>query len=268
MAYALIFGYKNNYLLGTILMAVPLVLIRLSQKQYIERTKVMVNELREKQQILEKSSEEINSLNTDLLDTMAEIIVLGDPYILGHSRRVASYATQIASLLGLQEKDSQTIRNASLLHDIGKLGVSSKILSKPSKLTADEYETVKTHVTLGADLVEKSPSLRPLVPIIRHHHEHYDGNGYPDRLKGKEIPLEARIVAASDAIEAMASNRPYRKGMPTQSIIEELMNCSGSQFDPVVVEAALKMLSAFADARVRETPSSPPSVNSVAPMKI
>ncbi len=247
MAYALIFGHNSDYLIGIFLVAVPLLLLRLSQKQYVDRTRVMVQELRDKQQTLERASEEINALNSGLLDTLADIIDLRDPYLFGHSKRVTSYATQIAQGLGLREKQVQLIHKASLLHDIGKLGISSEILAKPSQLTADEYETIKAHSSLGATLLEKSPSLEPLIPIVRHHHEHFDGQGYPDGLKGNEIPLSARIVTVSDAIEAMNSNRPYRRGIAIASIIAELRRCSGTQFDPLVVEAAVRILSASLD---------------------
>jgi HD-GYP domain-containing protein (c-di-GMP phosphodiesterase class II) len=250
MAYALIFGHKSDYLLGVFLVAVPLLLLRVSQKQYIDRTRIMVKELREKQQILEKASEEINALNTGLLDTLAEIIDLRDPYLYGHSRRVTSYATQIATALGLHEKQIQLIHKASLLHDIGKLGISPKLLAKPSHLTLAEYDIVKEHSTLGGTLIGKSPSLRPLVPIVRHHHEHFDGKGYPDQLKGNEIPFAARIVSVSDAIEAMSSDRPYRRGIALEKIILELRRCSGSQFDPLVVEAAIRILTASLEASV------------------
>jgi diguanylate cyclase (GGDEF)-like protein/putative nucleotidyltransferase with HDIG domain len=263
MAYALIFGHRSDYLLGMFLVVVPLLLLRLSQKQYIDRTRAMVKELREKQQILERASIEINALNSGLLDTLAEIIDVRDPYLYGHSKRVTSYATQIASGLGLHEKQIQLIHKASLLHDIGKLGISTQILSKPSQLTAEEYDIVKGHAALGATLLEKSPSLRPLVPIIRHHHEHFDGKGYPDRLKGNEIPLSARIVTVSDAIEAMAANRPYRKGMAIEKIIDELRKCSGSQFDPLVVETAVNILNASLEASIPEKSASVPSLTAI-----
>jgi diguanylate cyclase (GGDEF)-like protein/putative nucleotidyltransferase with HDIG domain len=242
IAYALIFGYNNNHFLGVILMVVPLVLLRMSQKQYVDRTRTMVNELHEKQRRLERTTEEIKALSEGLLDTLAEVIDLGDPSVLGHSVRVAQHATGIARLLGLREKQIELIRNASLLHDIGKLGISPALLAKPARLTAEEYEIVKTHVRLGAELLGKTRSLQPLAPIIACHHEHFDGRGYPNSLPGKEIPLEARIIAAADAIETMASDRPYSKPMTTDRIVEELLRCSGSQFDPQVVEAAIRML--------------------------
>ncbi len=242
IAYSLIFGYKYGHLVGMTLMVVPLVLLRMSQKQYVDRTRTMVNELHEKQRTLERTAGEIRALNNGLLDTLAEVIDLGDPYVLGHSIRVAELAEKIATRLGLHKKQIELIRSASMLHDIGKLGISPLILSKPSKLTLEEYETVKKHVTLGFALLEKSPSLRPLAPIIGGHHERYDGKGYPNGLKGRDIPLEARIIAACDAIETMNSDRPYRKKLSVQSIIQELEDCSGTQFDPQVAHAAIQIL--------------------------
>ncbi len=242
IACALIFGYKYAHLLGMALMVVPIMLLRLSQKQYVEGTRIMVNELHEKQRTLERTSEEIQALNNGLLDTLAEVIDLSDPYVLGHSIRVADLAGNIAVRLGLHKKQIALIRSASMLHDIGKLGVSPLILSKPSKLTPEEYENVKKHVTLGYALLEKSPSLKQLAPIIGGHHERYDGKGYPHGLRGSDIPLEARIIAVCDAVETMNSDRPYRRRLPVTSIIEELENCSGTQFDPQVAQAAIQLL--------------------------
>ncbi|HTP02047.1 MAG TPA: diguanylate cyclase [Anaerolineales bacterium] len=241
-SYALIFGYSNNHIMGVLVMVLPLALLRYSQQQYVDRTRTMVNELHEKQRTLERTAAEIRALNNGLLDTLAEVIDLGDPYVLGHSMRVAQFATSIAGRLGLPEKQIELIRNASLLHDIGKLGISAQLLGKPSKLTLEEYEIVKKHVVMGTELLEKSRSLKPLAPIIGCHHEHFDGKGYPNKLAGRDIPLESRIIAASDAIETMASDRPYRKHLPLPRIIDELQRCSGSQFDPLVVEAAVTML--------------------------
>jgi HD-GYP domain-containing protein (c-di-GMP phosphodiesterase class II) len=136
------------------------------------------------------------------------------------------------------------IRKAGLLHDIGKLGIPMEILTKPGKLTRDEFEIIKRHAAMGGDLVKNSPSLRPLIPIIRHHHEFYNGGGYPDKLAGNQISIEARIVAVADAIEAMISDRPYRKALRLEQVIEELRKNSGTQFDPLVVKEAVKMLEA------------------------
>ena len=243
IAYAMIFGYRHDHVTGLLLMVIPMILLRISQKQYLERTRDVVTELREKNQVLKKNSEEILELNDGLLVTLSEIIDLRDPYVLGHSKLVSRYATNIARLLGLKEKQMDLVRKAGLLHDIGKLGIPMEILTKPARLTRQEYETIKTHSALGGDLVKNTPSLRPLVPIIRHHHEYFNGEGYPDRISGNEISIEARIVAVADAIEAMTSDRPYRKGLKTEQVVEELKKHSGTQFDPLVVGAAVQMLS-------------------------
>lgn len=242
VAYALIFGYEYAGIGGLLVMMIPLFILRYSQMQYVEHTRNIVTELRDKNQELEKSANEINDLNEGLLTTLSEIIDLRDPYVLGHSKQVSTYSTRIATLLKLSDRQIKLIRKAGLLHDIGKLGVSMEILTKPGKLTREEFENIKRHAALGGDLVKNSPSLRPLVPIIRHHHEFYNGEGYPDKLAGSQIPIEARVVAVADAIEAMVSDRPYRKSLRLEQVVQELKKNAGTQFDPLVVKEAVEML--------------------------
>ena len=242
IAYTLIIGYQYDKAAGILLMIIPMLFLRLSQKQYISRTREIVIELREKNQGLKKSSEEIVELNEGLLETLSEVIDLRDPYMLGHSKRVSYYATEIARSMKLNDRQVELVRKGALLHDVGKLGIPADILAKPSRLTTEEYEIMKRHALLGAELMGKSPSLRPLIPIIRHHHEFFNGNGYPDKLKGNQISIEARIVAIADAIEAMSSDRPYRKSLKVSKIVNEIKQHAGSQFDPTVVETAIKML--------------------------
>jgi diguanylate cyclase (GGDEF)-like protein/putative nucleotidyltransferase with HDIG domain len=242
ITYALIFSYQMAGVVGTMVVLIPILLIRFSQKQYIDRTSDMVNELRIKNVALEQSSKEINRLNEGLLDTLAEVVDLRDPYVLGHSKQVAHYAVLLAQRLGLSERKIDLMYKAGLLHDIGKLGISESILFKPDRLTDKEYEIVKKHSELGADLLKTSHALGDLVPIIRHHHEHFDGSGYPDKLIGHTIPIEARILSVADAIEAMASDRPYRRGLTEDEIVEELERCSGSQFDPLMVRAFIEVI--------------------------
>jgi len=223
-------------------MMVPLLLLRISQKQYVDRTREVVTELREKNIVLEKAAKEIRQLNDGLLDTLAEIIDLRDPYVLGHSKRVTNYATMIAEKMGLNPKQVELIRKGSLLHDIGKLGISMDILGKPARLSHQEYEEVKQHSEIGARVLEMNPSLRMLLPIVRHHHEFYSGQGFPDGLAGHQIPIEARIVSVADAMDAMASDRPYRKARSKQYIIDEIKKFAGTQFDPKIVEQAVRLL--------------------------
>jgi diguanylate cyclase (GGDEF)-like protein/putative nucleotidyltransferase with HDIG domain len=242
IATAYIFGYREEGALGALLMMVPLLLLRISQKQYVDRTREAVTELREKNIILEKSAEEINHLNDGLLDTLAEIIDLRDPYVFGHSKRVTNYATMIAEKMGLNPKQVELIRKGGLLHDLGKLGISMDILAKPGPLSDLEYKKIKDHPEIGARVLEMNPSLRLLIPIVRYHHEFYNGGGYPDGLSNYQVPIEARIVSVADAIEAMASNRPYRKARSRQYILDEIKRFSGTQFDPKVVEQAVRLL--------------------------
>ncbi len=253
VSYSLIFGYHYANLLGIVFLAVPLLLLRFSQAQYVGHTRDIVNTLRKKNQELEKSAEEINELNEGLLTTLSEIIDLRDPYVLGHSRLVSVYATEIAKVLNINQKQIELVRKAGLLHDIGKLGIPMELLTKPSSLTPKEYETIKTHAALGGDLVKNTPSLRPLEPIIRHHHERYDGNGYPDKIAGNQIVIEARVVAVADAIEAMSSDRPYRRALKPDKVKRELFEHSGTQFDPLVVDAAIKMLDKMQENEIRST---------------
>ncbi len=241
IAYTLLFSYRYVGIYGTLIVLVPLLLLRFSQHQYIEKTEAVVNELRVKNADLEKSAKEIHKLNEGLLNTLAEVVDLRDPDVLGHSKQVAKYAVVIARKMGLPPKQVELIRKAGLLHDIGKIGIAETILFKPDSLTPEEYRIVKEHVTLGAELLKASNSLGQLIPIIRHHHEHYDGRGYPDGLAGNDIPLEARIIAVADAIEAMASDRPYRSGWSYHEILEELERYSGTQFDSMVVAAFVEL---------------------------
>jgi len=242
IAYALILGYQTTGLVGLAVILIPLLMLRLSVKQYIDRTITMVNELRGKNNLLESNSQEINKLNEDLLKALAEVIDLRDPFTLGHSQYVTRYSVLIAKKLGLPQERIDLIRNAGLLHDIGKIGIPDEILLKPYPLTKEEFMIIQRHTTLGADILEKAHSLKHLSPIVRHHHERYDGNGYPDRLKGQNIPIEARIIAIADAVEAMASDRPYRRALSFDKIKEELKRNSSTQFDPVITETILQIL--------------------------
>ncbi len=251
VSYSLIFGYKYADLLGIVFLAVPLLLLRFSQVQYVGHTRNIVSALRKKNVELEKSANEINELNEGLLATLSEIIDVRDPYVLGHSKQVSVYATEIAKVLNINQKQIDLVRKAGLLHDIGKLGIPMDLLTKPSSLTSKEYETIKTHAALGADLVKNTPSLRPIAQIIRHHHEHYNGKGYPDKIAGNQISIEARIVAVADAIEAMSSDRTYRRALKPDRVKKELIEHSGTQFDPLVVDAAIKALDKMQETEVK-----------------
>ena len=173
---------------------------------------------------------------------LARAIEVKDPYTYGHSERVTKYATVIARKLNLEEWEMRNIKYASALHDIGKLGISMNILNKPGALSEEEFIHVKTHPQLGDSIVEPVSFLREPRAIILHHHERYDGKGYPAGLKGMDIPLGARILAVADSFEAMMSDRPYRKAMSLAEALKEMKVNSGTQFDPVIVKAFIEAL--------------------------
>ncbi|GAO36234.1 hypothetical protein SCT_1636 [Sulfuricella sp. T08] len=162
---------------------------------------------------------------------------LKDTYTGGHGRRVAFYARQIAIALGLPQEESHSIGEAASLHDIGKIGIPDAILTKPGKLTPEEFSVIQKHPVMGAEIVQSIPLLSHHVHAVRHHHEHFDGSGYPDGLSGSDIPLAARIIAVADAFDAMSSNRSYRSGVSADRALNEIAQAAGSLFDPEVVAA-------------------------------
>ncbi len=164
-----------------------------------------------------------------------------DRYTHGHSKRVSDVSIMIGRELKLSKEAEELLQYASDLHDIGKIGISEVIISKEGKLTVDEYEIIKTHPLVGETIIEPVPFLQDAKPVIRHHHERYDGYGYPDGLKGEEIPLLARIIHIADAYDAMTSDRPYRRALSHALAVQEIKKHSGSQFDPKVVEAFLRV---------------------------
>ena len=179
--------------------------------------------------------------NDDLLLSFVKSLVstldARDPYTRGHSERVALIARCLARRLALDSDDQETIYMSGLLHDIGKLGIDDRILRKPGNLTPEEYQSVQQHPALGCQILSPLRNLQKVLPGVRSHHETWEGAGYPDGLKGEGIPLMARIVAVADAYDAMNSNRPYRSGMPIESLERILRDGSGRHWDPQIVEA-------------------------------
>ncbi|HUI92272.1 MAG TPA: HD domain-containing phosphohydrolase [Chitinivibrionales bacterium] len=165
-----------------------------------------------------------------------------DRYTHGHSENVMKYTVVIAKHLGLSDAEIENVKYAGLLHDIGKIGVSELILNKPGRLTPSEFDEIKKHPSLGANIIADVPFLRPLVPMVFHHHEFYDGNGYPDGIKGEDIPFGARILSVADAYEAMTSDRPYRRSLSQQAALEILVAGKGKQFDPKMVDTFKEIL--------------------------
>src|SRR5690242_5882584 len=184
--------------------------------------------------------EELESAFVTTLGVLSDALETKDSYTAAHADDVADFAVRVGRRLGLCEEDLRTLRYGALLHDIGKIGARSEVLNKPSALTFEEFEEMKQHTVIGARMLERIPFFAPVRPIVRSAHERWDGEGYPDRLAGEEIPLAARIVCACDAFHAITSERPYSKARSVEEAIAELRRCSGSQFDPRVVDALVE----------------------------
>ncbi|MEW5766319.1 MAG: HD domain-containing phosphohydrolase [bacterium] len=183
---------------------------------------------------------EIKEYYTGTIKALAAEIETRNPYTQRHSERVTEYAVLLAQRLSLSEDRIEEIKTAGLLHDLGKIGISDDILLKPDKLTSDEMDIMKTHPVKSGKIVGSLKFLQSTLPIIVHHHERYDGGGYPDQLAGDNIPLGARILAVADTFDAMTSSRPYRGPMSPEEAKNEIIKQSGRQFDPRVVEVFLK----------------------------
>ena len=191
---------------------------------------------------LSKKNEQIERMTTQSITTFANALDAKDPYTEGHSERVSAYSTHLARELGLSEEEIDNIRLVALLHDIGKIGVPDSVLKKPGRLTDEEFGMMKLHTVVGSEIIKDINSIPGVVIGARYHHERYDGHGYPDGLKGEEIPFIARIIAVADAFDAMTSNRIYRKHLSTEQVLSELEKGAGSQFDPQIANLLVDML--------------------------
>lgn len=193
------------------------------------------NELNETNQKLEKAYMES-------IETLRYTVEAKDPYTKGHSDRVAQYSLLIGTKMGLTEEEKNKLLIGGLFHDIGKIGVPDTILRKTEKLTDEEYSEIKNHPSIGAHILAPASIFQDVIPIVKHHHEKFDGRGYPSQLKGKDIPLYARIAAVADTFDAMTSKRPYRDALPVETVIEEFEKCKGTQFDPEIADIFLDIL--------------------------
>ncbi len=191
---------------------------------------------------LEKLTRKTNQSLIESIFAFSKTIELKDHYTGEHVEKTVFYATEIARVLGLQRDEVERIKQAAILHDLGKIGISERILLKKSKLTAKEFSEITHHPQIAADILRPIQSLHGIIPFILHHHERWDGKGYPDRLKGEEIPIGARIIAIADVYQALTSDRPYRKAYSASTALEMIKKGSGSQFDPKVVAAFLEVL--------------------------
>jgi len=191
---------------------------------------------------IDKLTKEANQSLIEAVLAFAKTLELKDHYTGEHVERTVYYATELARALSLSKNEIERIKQASILHDLGKIGISDKILLKNSKLSKDEFEEIKRHPRIGVDIIRPIQFLHGLIPYILYHHERWDGKGYPNGLKGEDIPIGARIIALADVYQALTSDRPYRKAFSKEEAIKIIQEGAGTQFDPAIVNVFLKVL--------------------------
>ena len=216
----LAFAYNSYGIGGLLLFFIPLLLARYTFKLYLDMKKNYF----------------------DTMNVLVRAIEANDPYTSGHSLRVSTYSEAIAKQLGLPESKIDTIKSAALLHDIGKIGIDKNILHKSGKLENEELETIKSHPEIGANIIADLSYLTNIADIIRHHHERYDGKGYPDGLSNGSIPLETSILIIADSFDAMTTDRPYRDALNMEDALNEIKINAGTQFNPDIVDDAIAAL--------------------------
>jgi len=212
--------YVEVGIFGILLFFLPLLLARRSFELYTKMRRVYLDTIR----------------------ALAAAIDAKDPYTKGHSERVAEMSIALAQELNLSDRDIENIEYTALLHDIGKIGIADSILGKKGSLTSQEFDKIKEHTIMGAKIIEPVDFLKNSYRAIYHHHEKYNGEGYPDGIKSEDIPILARIIAVADAYDAMGSDRPYRKKLDKDKILKELKEQSGKQFDPKVVKVLISVI--------------------------
>ena len=201
-----------------------------------------MNEIKRINKELSDTNEQLEKAYMESIETLRYTVEAKDPYTRGHSDRVSSYSVLIGEKLGLSDKDIRILRIGGLFHDIGKIGVPDAILLKDSNLSDDEYSQIKNHPTIGEHILSNATIFKDMIPIVKHHHERFDGRGYPSRLAGTDIPYFARIAAVADTFDAMTSKRSYRDPLPLQVVIDEIKKCSGTQFDPDIAKVFVEIL--------------------------
>ena len=201
-----------------------------------------MNEIKKINEELKNTNEKLEQAYLESIQTLRFTVEAKDTYTRGHSDRVSEYSVLIGKHLNLPEEDLKTLKIGGLFHDIGKIGVPDSILLKESKLTDDEYSEIKNHPSIGAHILSTASIFQDIIPIVKHHHEKYDGHGYPSQLKGEEIPYFARIAAIADSFDAMTSRRTYRDSLPIETVIAEFERCKGTQFDPELDDIFLDIL--------------------------
>ena len=200
--------------------------------------------VRERTKQLAAKHKELRDAYVQTIGALANAVDAKDAYTRGHSERVGVYASKVAREMGYKKEFIERVYISGLLHDVGKIGVRDAVITKPARLTPEEYEEIQQHPAIGAKILEPVDFLREVAPCVRHHHEWFDGgdSGYPLHLRGDQIPLPSRMILVADTVEAMSSDRPYRKALPLEVVYTELTKFSGSQFDPTCADAMIRLL--------------------------
>jgi putative nucleotidyltransferase with HDIG domain len=254
IGFGLALAYVGLGAFGIVVFMTPAAVLRLAMKQYVDKTTDHVNQLEERNTELASANVEIGKMRDELrdsydgtLEALVNALDARDQETKGHSLRVSRYMMDIARELGVVEDSREWVdmQRGSLLHDVGKIGVSDNILLKPGKLTNEEWKLMRLHPEIGYNMLHQVKFLEGPAEIILAHHERWDGQGYPRGLHEDEIPLGARIFPVVDTFDAMTSDRPYRRALSTQQALNEILKYSGSQFDPRVVEAFLDTYSSW-----------------------
>lgn len=201
-----------------------------------------MNTIKDINEELKDTYDKLERAYMESIQTLRYTVEAKDTYTRGHSDRVSEFSVLIGKHLRLPETDLRILQIGGLFHDIGKIGVPDSILLKDGKLTDDEYSEIKNHPTIGAHILSSATIFKDIIPIVKHHHEKYDGNGYPGKLKGDDIPYFARIAAVADTFDAMTSKRTYRDALPLEVVISEIERCKGTQFDPTIADVFLDIL--------------------------
>ena len=211
-------------------------------KKQLKKQSYQLNTIEELYNEVQRASHTIDRNVLSTIEAFVHALEAKDAYTRGHSDRVNRYSVVIGKKLGLSTEELDVLNHASLLHDIGKIGVYDRILLKPARLTDEEFALMQSHPVLGAEILESLPFLKEHIPLIKYHHERQDGSGYPLGLKGDKIPLGARIIQVADTWDAMTSDRPYRRRMSTLEAAKELVKSSGTQLDKNCVNAFIEWL--------------------------
>lgn len=212
--------------------------IKKKEKKLIDSKDAFLNILRD----VNAAHKDLKGMYHDLIIAFSIAIDAKSPWTKGHSERVTNYAVLIANEMGMKTQDIEALMTAGLLHDIGKIGTYDVILDKPTELNDEEFALVKRHPKTGEEILNPIKEFKRVLPTVKSHHEKFDGTGYPSGLKGDDIPLSARILCVADSVDSMTSDRPYRQAPGMEYAISELKRCSGTQFDPKVVEAFFKVM--------------------------